>query len=184
LWLVTAPWLFRQKVPVHSFSHNWNKVSHKRKQQQITTTPKEEGDAEVLLYRIKKAQYLFYKHVILHGVNLSLAVSIPTTTTSSAAMMMTIPYSTSWRVFWILLNTSYVMEFFLQTMVKRNVLRQSTMLRLQQGLMVAASLAAMVVFQHVHVWICGLSLVLNFVHRHHDVVNTMAIALLAMILLY
>jgi hypothetical protein len=157
LWLVAAPWLVRHKVPVHSFSHNWNTFSHQKKQQQRTDTPKEAKDAEVLLYRIKKGQYLFHKHVILHGVNLSLAVS---TTTTTAAMM--IPYSTPWRVFWILLNTSYVVEFFLQTLVKRNVLRQSTMLRLQQGLMVAASLAALVVLQQVYVWICGLSLGFEF----------------------
>jgi hypothetical protein len=169
LWLVTAPWLFRHRLPVHSFSHNW-KVYQTQQQQQVAKSIQNTEDVEILLYRIKKAQYLFYKHVILHGVNISLAVAPPTTE---------IPYSTCWRVFWVLLNTSYVMEFFLQTMVKRKLLDQSAMLWLQRGLMLASSLGAFVVLQQVHVGICALSLALNFVHRRHDVLNTVCIAGLA-----
>jgi hypothetical protein len=170
--------LFRHRLPVHSFGHNWKIYQKEQQQQQQATndSKKVNEDVEVFLYRIKKSQYLFYKHVILHGVNISLAVTSSTTTAH-----ITIPYSTSWRVFWILLNTSYVMEFFLQTMVKRKVLSQSTMLWLQRGLMLASSLGALVVLKHVYVGICSLSLLFNFVHRHHDVLNTMAIAFLAIL---
>ena len=176
LFLVTMPWLFRHLLPVHSFSHNWKVyLRHKNTRGKKTTNLGNSNDEfrakkttasedlEVFLYRIKKWQYVFYKHVILHGVNISLAVS-----STFAIQESAIPYSSSWRVFWVLLNTSYVMEFFLQSMVKARVLSQSTMLWLQRFLMTISSLSALVVLQHVRVWICLSSLMLNFVHRHHD----------------
>jgi hypothetical protein len=194
LWLVTSPWYFRSHLPVHSFSHNWKLA---RKQQELKQSKYPGRDAtnstsrasgtkhtigtddndqlEVLLYRIKKAQYLFYKHGVLHGVNLTVILDVDA--------LKEIPYQSSWRTFWILLNASYVMEFFMQTMVKRNVIDQSTMLWFQRFLMAAASLGAMVVLKYVPIWIFLLSLVLNFVHRHHDVVNTMGIAILGLSLM-
>jgi hypothetical protein len=168
LFLVTAPWLVRHWLPVSSFSHNWIKryQSENDDGRQIS-----KSEQEVLLYRIKKAQYLFYKHVILHGVNISVATNSFGNTTTTI-----IPYSTSWRVFWILLNGSYVMEFFLQTMVKRHIIQQGTMLGLQRWLMASASIGAVVVLQQVSVGVCVISLVLNFTNRHHDLLNTMMIA--------
>jgi hypothetical protein len=174
LWLVTLPWAVRNLFPVHSFSHNWKLYKG--------------NEVEVIMYRIKKAQYLFYKHVILHGVNISVAVIMPTnedfnanTAEQGHLSSTTIPYSIPWRVFWILLNLSYVMEFFLQTLVKRGVLSQPKMLALNRFLMAAASLSALVVFQHVSFGICGVSLLLNLYHRHHDILNTMLVAALASI---
>jgi len=123
------------------------------------------------LYRIKKAQYVFYKHVILHGLNISMALSDDNDKKTS------IPYGTEWRVFWLLLNTSYVMEFFLQTLVKRRVLSQPAMMVLQKLLMAAASLsAASVLATSVRVGVCVASFALNVAHRHHDVTNTLGIA--------
>ncbi|CAJ1934409.1 unnamed protein product [Cylindrotheca closterium] len=190
LFLVTMPWLFRHLLPVHSFSHNWkvylkqqNRDTNDSMVRNTTETRTAEkgkskntatGDLEVFLYRIKKWQYVFYKHVILHGVNISLAVA-----STSAIQDSAIPYSRSWRIFWVLLNTSYVMEFFLQSMVKARVLSQFTMLRLQRFLMTISSLSALVVLRHVRVWICFSSLILNFVHRHHDLGNTMGISFVA-----
>ena len=126
-------------------------------------------DTEVFLYRIKKGQYMFYKHVILHGVNISMVIS--------SVKNDAIPYSIAWRVFWILLNTSYVMEFFMQSIVKAKVIHQSTMLTMQRFLMLITSLSATIILQHVHVGVSLLSLLLNFVHRHHDLMNTMALAI-------
>jgi hypothetical protein len=166
LWLVSAPWLIRHRLPVHSFSRNWKLAK-----------PTSDG-TEIVLYRIKKTQYLFYKHVILHGVNISLAVA-SSSSSSNKSSGTSIPHSPSWRVFWLALNTSYVMEFFLQTMVKRKVLDQHQMLWLQRGLMAVSSLAAVVVLQHVSVGICVVSLLLNFVNRHHDVLNTTMIGVAA-----
>lgn len=177
LFLVTMPWIFRHYLPVHSFSHNWkvylkHQNNNANKKRSTGSTNKDENgekkttaseDLEVFLYRIKKWQYVFYKHVILHGVNISLAVSSASDIQNSA-----IPYSPSWRVFWVLLNTSYVMEFFMQSMVKARVLSQCTMLWLQRFLMTISSLSALVVLRHVRVWICLSSVILNFVHRRHD----------------
>jgi hypothetical protein len=157
LLCVTAPWWLRSRFPVHSFSHNWKAKTNSH---------------ETLLYRIKKAQYLFYKHVILHGLNLSLCVAPSQFVTLLA-----------WRIFWICLHTSYVMEFFLQTLVKRKVLSQSIMLALNRWLMLVSTLAALPSVVQVLRWDLALaSLVLNFVNRHHDVVNTMLVATLALTL--
>ena len=154
LLVVTAPWYVRYLFPVHSFSHNWKKTPVERR-----------SNLETIMYRFKKGQYLFYKHVILHGVNLSLCLQ-------PSALVMT----KSWRIFWICLNTAYVMEFFLQSLVKRKVLSQSTMLALNRLLMIVSSLAAIQsIFGIVRWETCVLSLVLNFVNRHHDVLNTMFI---------
>jgi len=69
------------------------------------------------------------------------------------------------------------MEFFLQTLVKRRHLDQSTMLRLNKLLMVSSSVAASCILyrQLAHpVLICGclLSLMLNLLRRGHDFTNT------------
>ena len=156
LFLVTAPWLVRRRFPVHSFRHNWD------------LTPKEKrSDLETILYRLKKGQYLFYKHVVLHGINISVCIE-PSTT---------LVYTKEWRLFWLCLNASYVMEFFLQSLVKRGVLQQSTMLTLNRLLMAVSSLAALSSVLFVVRWeLCALSLVLNILNRHCDVMNTMLIA--------
>ena len=76
------------------------------------------------------------------------------------------------RVYWILLNTSYVMEFFLQTLVKRRVIAQWYMIVLQNILMIAASISAVYVLQFTDIRIAFVSLICNFSNRGHDVGNT------------
>ena len=111
LLLATSPWTVRRHFRVHSFSSNWSK------------TPKTKTtDTEVLLYMIKKSQYVFYKHFVLHGFNISSALN-PSNLPS---------WTRAWRIFWLHLNGSYVMKFFLQSLVKRGVLRQDEMLFLQR----------------------------------------------------
>lgn len=163
LLVVSAPWWVRKRFPVHSFSDNWLK---KQKGNKAATR------LETILYRIKKWQYVFYKHVVLHGINLTLCV------TPSDLVVQP-----SWRLFWLCLNTSYVMEFFLQSLVKtRYVLKQSTMLAWNRWLMLVSSLAAVSpVLAKVRWELCGASLLLNFTNRHHDVFNTMLVASLALI---
>jgi hypothetical protein len=110
LGLVTSPWFVRHYFPVHSFSDNWNVTpAHQRTTQ------------EVILYRIKKGQYLFYKHVLLHGLNISVALRYQQSTlqpTHPSSLLSSVLTRPSWRLYWLALNTSYVMEFFLQTMVR------------------------------------------------------------------
>ena len=169
LFLVTSPWLFRHKFPVNSFSSNWKKASEKQK---------EKGKMELLLYQIKKWQYLFYKHVIFHGLNISfmlLSLRKPQQTG--------IPLSHSWRIFWVALNLSYVMEFFLQTLVRRSYLEQINMLRFQRLLMFASSLAAVAaIWDQVHPGVCVASLILNLSNRRHDVLNSMLIGIVGLVL--
>lgn len=146
--LATAPWLLRGLFPVNRFSDNYTQG-----QQASALVP--------LLYRLKKYQYVFYKHALLHGLNVSVAVS--------GVRLAHAPY---FRFYWMCLNTSYVMEFFLQTLVKKGYMGQQPMLYLQQLLMAASMVPAVQVLGQVYVVAAGTSLVLNFVHRKHDVVNT------------
>jgi hypothetical protein len=161
LWCVTAPWCVRSRFPVNSFSQNWKKAPIEKR-----------SDLETLLYRIKKGQYLFYKHVVLHGVNLALCLQ-------PSSLVTTKP----WRIFWLCLNTAYAMEFFLQSLVRRKVLSQPAMLWLNRFLMAVSSLAAVPAIVGTVRWeLCLLSLVLNFSHRHHDVFNTMCLASAGLVL--
>ena len=146
---VTSVWLFREMFPVNSFSNNYTKIDPKS------------SDIIRLLYRIKKYQYVFYKHFLLHGLNISVAM-----TGRSLAS------DASFRIYWLLLNTSYVMEFFLQTLVKKRYMKQDLLLLLQRILMVASSIAAINVLSHVNLLVCFCSLFLNFVNRHHDFFNS------------
>lgn len=187
LLVVTAPWWIRRRYfPVHSFSDNWTK---KKMEESSSKADEKTGDRtnnshrlENLLYRIKKTQYLFYKHVVLHGINISVCLQQE----QGHVFDVTSPY---WRLFWLCLNTSYVMEFFLQSMVKREVMSQSAMLWLNRLLMMVSSLAAIpAIFgggdnNRVVQWhLCLGSFILNVVQRYHDVQNTMVIATVAILL--
>lgn len=114
---------------------------------------------------------VFYKHFLLHGLNVSAALAPPSRGALAAA-----PF---FRHYWLLLNTSYVMEFFLQTLVKKRYMAQATMLRLQQLLMAASSAAALRVLRGVSLPLAALSLALNFMHRGHDFANTAVLVALA-----
>lgn len=159
IFLVTSPWLFRDMFPVNKFSDNY--VQENRKSNSMVR----------FLYRIKKYQYIFYKHFVLHGLNITAAIN-----------KFQLTKERNFRLFWLFLNLSYVMDFFLQTLVKKKYLRQERMLALQQVLMLASSVAAIDVLKRVNVASAVCSLVLNFVNRKHDVVNTMVVALAAIAL--
>jgi hypothetical protein len=180
LWLVTCPWMFRKWFPVNSFSANWTttaEVHHNDQDEKVhyirigdNSTKNEQTSTIKQMYQIKKWQYVFYKHVVLHGLNISMA--FPEEPTQELAM----PTTSEWRIFWLCLNTSYVMEFFMQSLVKRGVLSQSLMLVLQWILMISSSLASVAaVMWRVRYDVVLVSLMLNFLHRGHDVVNTMIV---------
>jgi hypothetical protein len=79
------------------------------------------------------------------------------------------------RIYWLALNFSYVMEFFLQTLVKKHYLKQQTMLILQQILMLASSIVAINLLSYISFAIAIVSLVANFVYRKHDFFNTVLV---------
>jgi hypothetical protein len=153
--LATSPWLARGRFPVNKFSDNY-----KTREDAMTLVG--------ILYRTKKYQYVFYKHFLLHGLNLSVALN--------GESLARRPH---FRPYWMLLNASYVMEFFLQTLVKKGRLAQPAMLRMQQALMLASTLAALLVLRSVDPLLAAASLALNFARRKHDVANTAALLLLA-----
>lgn len=157
---VTAAWLLRDRFPVNKFSDNYLLVDP-RSTVLIRT-----------LYRIKKYQYIFYKHFLLHGLNITVALS----------PQFDLFHGYVFRLYWLLLNTSYVMEFFLQTLVKKKYMKQSTLLVLQHVLMLASSIVAVIVLQHVNMYISASSLLLNFINRKHDFLNTLLVYLVAVIL--
>ena len=125
--LATSPWLVRSWFPVNSFSANYSPGN---------TDPKSTWWVKIL-YRIKKYQYVFYKHFLLHGLNISLVLH--DSVLPSGVGMAEWP---AFRMYWLLLNTAYVMEFFLQTLVKKGHLKQQNMLQMQKLLMLASSIAA------------------------------------------
>lgn len=152
LFLVTSPWIVRDVFPVNKFSDNYDKVDERS-----TSFIR-------ILYRIKKYQYVFYKHFILHGLNISTSLS-----------HKSIAFNKQFRLFWMLLNLSYTMEFFLQTLVKKGHMTQFKMFVMQQFLMASSSLASVFVLIYVDFRVALISLLLNFVHRKHDVVNTLLV---------
>ena len=153
----TAPWLARSRFPVNSFSANYDPA-------------RGGGDPRAavnVLYRLKKYQYLFYKHALLHGLNV----------TNCVAPRPLAPERRPFRAYWLSLNAAYTMEFFLQTLVKRRVMRQGTMLLLNKVLMAGSSLAAVAVLAARVDWrVAAASWVLNLAHRGHDVANTLLVA--------
>ncbi|KAG8470789.1 hypothetical protein KFE25_009210 [Diacronema lutheri] len=153
--LATSPWLVRDRFPVNRFSDNYS-------------TDKASKGARTLvavLYRLKKYQYLLYKHVLLHGLNVTVAFRGAPSGERLARGELPLTAHPSFRLYWLALNTAYTHEFFLQTLVKRRILRQRTMLLLNQLLMAVSTLAAARVVGHVHLALAACSLLLNLAHR-------------------
>ena len=166
LWVVTLPWAVRRLFPVNSFSANWadnkrddimKKCSSKEQCVQVGTERGKKGLSSInRMYQVKKWQYVFYKHVILHGLNVSMAFPRGEGSSDNYHDSSPLPLTCRWRVFWLALNTSYVMEFFLQSIVKRGILSQRRMV-MMNGLLMAV-----------------ISILLNFSNRRHDTWNMMA----------
>ena len=152
----TAPWLARGLFPVNRFSDNYKDAD------KWTTLI-------AVMYRMKKYQYVFYKHALLHGLNVTAAVA-----PASAVGLIDRSY---FKLYWMGLNTAYVMEFFLQTLVKKERLSQVHMLALQALLMFACTAATLpVLMMHVSWPLAGLSLFMNVAHRGHEAYNTAIVA--------
>ena len=145
--LTTSFWYVRNKFPVNHFQHNYNKG-----QNPFTFIS--------IMYRMKKYQYVFYKHFLLHGLNITVALD-----------GLKIARSDDFRMYWFCLNISYVMEFFLQTLVKKKYMKQSHMINMQRLLMFVSTLSALRVLAYIRFIPSFLSLFLNFTRRNHEVTN-------------
>lgn len=164
LWYIAVclPWAFRFLYPVNSFSDNY----HKEGRDPWAWTS--------ILYRIKKWQYVFYKHALLHGLNISCALEHGGTTA--------VARSHAFATYWTGLNAAYSLEFFLQSLVKRGILAQKTMLHLNQLLMFICSVPALrVLSQFVRPEAALMSCFLNFVSRGNELLNLQGL-LVAMVI--
>ena len=153
---VVAVWTARPLFPVNSFSANY-------------ATKATAYTLIGALYRLKKYQYLLYKHLLLHGLNASLAAGVSLFASSTAPTSLAA--TPVWRLYWTCLNIAYVHEFFLQTLVKRGYMRQPMMLGLNQLLMAVSTYAALRVLPSVHPLLAALSLALNLARRGREVSN-------------
>jgi hypothetical protein len=160
-------WFFRSLFPVNKFSDNYTKGQ-------------DAFSVVSILYRTKKYQYIFYKHFLLHGLTISLAATAPS---SSQSIHYAVSSREIFRLYWLSLNTSYVMEFFLQTLVKKGYMAQSTLLFLQLLLMSVSSIAAVnVLWRYCDVRLGLLSLALNFLNRNREMMNVSVVAVAAYLL--
>ncbi len=153
-WAAAWPWLARGRFPVNSFSANYDPR---------TADPRSTPGTR-RMYRAKKWQYVGLKHALQFGLSVSVALC------DSCAGLTDDPV---FRVYFVTLSTSFVAEFYLQTLVKRGLLSQGAMLAYQAALMLLASAtAAVVVWRYVLLPVAALSAALNFANRRHDVLNT------------
>ena len=189
LALATAPWLFRSAFPVNRFSANY------RRREPLVADVADAGNAMMpersagttttavssfrikRLYRLKKAQYVFLKHVLQHGLNVGVVVAA-TRASSSPSSPSSLADTLFFRAYWLTLNTAFVMEFFMQTLVKKNKLSQRTMLRANKTLMFTSSLAAAFVVAKASLVAAATSCALNVLSPAREA-RTVALALAA-----
>ncbi len=93
-----------------------------------------------------------------------------------------LPQQRGFRLYWTCLNAAYVLEFFLQTLVRRRVMAQRTMLALNALLMAASTAAALPVLRRVRPEAAAASLALNFARRGREITNTALVAAFAHLL--
>ena len=153
---VTVPWVFRGAFPTNRFSDNYDKKKGR-----------DPWGVTSVLYRMKKYQYVFYKHFMLHGLNVGVAIDgfdglRKPRTGGTPIGRISLVNATPFRLYWLGLNAAYVMEFFLQTLVKRNYITQGRMLRMNQFLMLVSTTAALAVLHHCSVPGSIVSLIVNF----------------------
>ena len=186
LALATAPWLFRSAFPVNRFSANYRRreplvrVADAGNALPERSAGRATADSPVRvrrLYRLKKAQYVFLKHVLQHGLNAGVVVAA-TRASSSPSSPSSLADTLFFRAYWLTLNTAFVMEFFMQTLVKKNKLSQRTMLRANKTLMFTSSLAAAFVVAKASLVAAATSCALNVLSPAREA-RTVALALAA-----
>ena len=154
----TLGWASQARYPVNSFSKNYGGGG-------------ENGGTfdslENFLYRAKKWQYVFYKTCLLHGLNVSAAIGFGRSSGNRSSTS-----GTFFQLYWLCLNASYVMEFFLQTLVKKKYGTQSNVLFMNQFLMLVSSFSALpIVMNRVHPIAFLAAFALNFLNRKKELTN-------------
>lgn len=166
-YISSSFWFFRSFFPVNKFSDNYNKG------QDVFSLIS-------ILYRTKKYQYMFYKHFLLHSLTITLAATSNNNNIIPNFLIIGTPAFITFRLYWLCLNTSYVMEFFLQTLVKKNYMSQSTLIKLQLILMLVSTIVAVqVLVAHCDFKLGLLSLILNLVNRKREMMNIAIVTIVA-----
>ena len=186
LALATAPWLFRSAFPVNRFSANYRREP--LAVADASALPERSAGTTAVsslrvrrLYRLKKAQYVFLKHVLQHGLNVGVVVAArgsrrgANDASSSQSSLADAPL---FRAYWLTLNAAFVMEFFMQTLVKKKKLSQRVMLRMNAMLMFTSSLAAAFVASKASLVAAATSCALNVLSPAREA-RTVALALAA-----
>lgn len=161
LWVFGfGPWIWRDRFPTHSFSANYSGMSIDPKSTPWTR----------FLYRVKKWQFVALKHYLQNALLLVVTFFLTSSPSSSSRP----PHSLSFRLHFMFVSTSFVMEFFMQSLVRASMLSQTSMLALHVLLMTGASLAAAnaLFFFAIPLMMWGtLSMCINFANRKHDPFN-------------
>ena len=158
----TLGWASRKRYPVNSFSKNYSGDGGGKGENGGTF-----DSLENFLYRAKKWQYVFYKTCLLHGLNVSAAIGFGRSRSDRSSTS-----GTFFQLYWLCLNASYVMEFFLQTLVKKKYGTQSNVLFMNQFLMCVSSFSALpIVMNRVHPIAFLAAFALNFLNRKKELTN-------------
>ena len=158
----TLGWASRKRYPVNSFSKNYSGDGGGKGENGGTF-----DSLENFLYRAKKWQYVFYKTCLLHGLNVSAAIGFGRSRSNRSSTS-----GTFFQLYWLCLNASYVMEFFLQTLVKKKYGTQSNVLFMNQFLMLVSSFSALpIVMNRVHPIAFLAAFALNFLNRKKELTN-------------
>ena len=173
LLMATAPWLARAAFPVNRFSDNYRNYLNEAS----GTSGGTSRWSVRALYRMKKTQYVFLKHVLQHGLNVGVVLRA-CTKTDGTNDGNGLADETFFRAHWLLLNAAFVMEFFAQTLVKKKKLSQKNMLRSNAALMATSSCAAVYVISKTSLVASFTSLTLNLVSPKREA-RSVAIALAA-----
>ena len=175
LLMATAPWLARAAFPVNRFSDNYRNDLNEAS----GTSGGTSRWSVRALYRMKKTQYVFLKHVLQHGLNVGVVLRACTKADgTNDGNERCLADETFFRAHWLLLNAAFVMEFFAQTLVKKKKLSQKNMLRSNAALMATSSCAAVYVISKTSLVASLTSLTLNLVSPRREA-RSVAIALAA-----
>ena len=188
LTMTTSVWLLRSFFPTNRFSDNYvQKVLASTSDRNGTTRApsRDFASSTSFMYRLKKYQYVFLKHFLQHGLNVGVAMtSVQRLDTDSkiANAPALLVDSNAFRLYWLTMNSAFVMEFFMQTLVKKKMLKQNTMLRMNVFLMATSSMAVFFVLREVHFPASIVSLNLNFLKPGRELRNVLVAVAVAVVL--
>ena len=192
----------RYKFPVNSFSANYTvegrdrwaltSVLYRLKKYQCVVLMVVHScrNSQELLWSVAfLSRYVLYKHALFFGLNITAAtLGARGITTKRYFELWVIQYHCviSWHDrclivecgrYWLCLNCSYVMEFFLQTLVKRGYATQRWLMVMQHLLMSISTVTALqVLWYHVELRLAAVSIFLNFSNRGHEGINMVVLA--------